>query len=125
VCSDLPLVVYWLVLFSIIVHGLSVPALNALYKLFKVPCICDHPVEVVLLSENEPLPNNSTLEPGRHSIILNNRFSRAPDEEAQTRRFSRDDTEAILNPSEESEERPCTQESMQKVDRAVDTRDMV
>lgn len=115
-------VVYWLVLFSIIVHGLSVPALNALYKLFKVPCICDHPVEVVLLSENEPLPNNSTIEPGRHSIIVNNRFSRSPDEEAQTRRFSRDDTEAILRPSEESEDRPCTQESnqsMQKVDRVV------
>lgn len=72
--------VYWLVFFSIIVHGLSVPLLNAIYKFFKVTPIHDDPVEVVLLSENEPLPNNSTATPQRHSAILNNRFARRDDE---------------------------------------------
>ncbi|EAW06498.1 putative plasma membrane antiporter [Aspergillus clavatus NRRL 1] len=75
-------VVYWLVLFSIIVHGLSVPILNALYKVFNVPCMRDHPVEILLLSDNEPVPNNSTVAPGRHSMIVNNRFSRSPSREA-------------------------------------------
>ncbi|KAL4955301.1 Sodium/hydrogen exchanger family-domain-containing protein [Aspergillus filifer] len=68
-------VVYWLVLFSIVVHGLSVPILDIFYKAINVPKIYDHPVEVVLLSENEPLPNNSTADPKRHSVMINNRFS--------------------------------------------------
>lgn len=37
----------------------------------------DRPVEVHLLSENEPLPNNSTLDRQRQSVIVNNRFSPA------------------------------------------------
>lgn len=74
-------VVYWLVFFSIIVHGLSVPALNGLFKLFKVTPIHDDPVEVILLSSNEPLPKNSTAGPQRHSVIVNNRFSRADEDE--------------------------------------------
>ncbi|KAL1985988.1 hypothetical protein VTN96DRAFT_7123 [Rasamsonia emersonii] len=74
-------VVYWLVFFSIVVHGLSVPVLNAIYKYFKVTPVHDDPVEVLLLSQNEPLPNNSTATPQRHSVILNNRFSRRDDEE--------------------------------------------
>lgn len=73
-------VVYWLVLFSIIVHGLSVPILSTLYTVFNVPRIHDNPVQILLLSENEPLPNNSTANPHRHSAIVNNRFSRAPDD---------------------------------------------
>ncbi|KAL1966991.1 hypothetical protein VTN77DRAFT_3735 [Rasamsonia byssochlamydoides] len=81
-------VVYWLVFFSIIVHGLSVPVLNAIYKFCKVTPIHDDPVEVVLLSENEPLPNNSTATPQRHSAILNNRFSRRDDDEVTTHRGS-------------------------------------
>lgn len=69
--------VYWLVFFSIIIHGLSVPILHLIYKLRKVPKVHDeHPVEVVLLSNNEPLPANSTANPQRRLAILNNRFSR-------------------------------------------------
>ncbi|KAL5001881.1 Sodium/hydrogen exchanger family-domain-containing protein [Aspergillus recurvatus] len=68
-------VVYWLVLFSIIVHGLSVPILYIFYKALTVPKVHDHPVEVVLLSKNEPLPNNSTVDRQRHSVLVNNRFS--------------------------------------------------
>jgi hypothetical protein len=70
-------VVYWLVFFSIIIHGLSVPILHLIYKLRKVPKVHDdYPIEVVLLSNHEPLPANSTANPQRRSAILNNRFSR-------------------------------------------------
>ncbi|OGE49010.1 hypothetical protein PENARI_c024G06082 [Penicillium arizonense] len=68
-------VVYWLVFFSIVIHGLSIPVLNCLYKWFKVPTIKDHPIEIILLSENEPVPNNSVVDRQGHSIMLNNRFS--------------------------------------------------
>ncbi|KAJ5289328.1 uncharacterized protein N7443_009581 [Penicillium atrosanguineum] len=57
------------------VHGLSIPALNCIYKLLRVPVIQDHPVEVQLLSENEPVPNNSVVNRRGHSMVLNNRFS--------------------------------------------------
>ncbi|EEA28262.1 plasma membrane antiporter, putative [Talaromyces marneffei ATCC 18224] len=70
-------VVYWLVFFSIIIHGLSVPVLHLIYKLRKVPKVHDeHPIEVVLLSNNELLPANSTANLQQRSAILNNRFSR-------------------------------------------------
>lgn len=69
--------VYWLVFFSIVIHGLSVPILHLIYRLRKVPKVHDeHPIEIVLLSTNEPLPANSTANAQRHSAILNNRFSR-------------------------------------------------
>lgn len=90
-------VVYWLVLFSIIVHGLSVPVLNIFYKVFKVQPVRDHPVEIHLLSENEPLPNNSVLLDGqRQSVIVNNQFSRALEDPEDTRDMERDDTESIV-----------------------------
>ncbi|KAJ5715659.1 Cation/H+ exchanger [Penicillium malachiteum] len=72
-------VVYWLVFFSIVIHGLSIPVLNCIYKWLRVPVIRDHPVEVILLSKNEPVPNNSVVDRPGHSIILNNRFSRISD----------------------------------------------
>lgn len=40
-----------------------------------MPTIRDHPVEIILLSENEPVPNNSVVNRRDHSVILNNRFS--------------------------------------------------
>lgn len=67
--------VYWLVFFSIVIHGLSIPILSCLYKWFKIPTIRDYPVEIILLSENEPVPNNSVVNRRNHSVILNNRFS--------------------------------------------------
>ncbi|KAL4989918.1 Sodium/hydrogen exchanger family-domain-containing protein [Aspergillus falconensis] len=57
------------------VHGLSVPTLYVFYKALKVPKVHEHPVELVLLSKNEPSPNNSTVDRQRHSILVNNRFS--------------------------------------------------
>ncbi|KAE8375002.1 Sodium/hydrogen exchanger family-domain-containing protein [Aspergillus bertholletiae] len=123
-------VVYWLVLFSILVHGLSVPILDTLYKLYNVPYICDHPVEVLLLSNHEPLPNNSTANRARHSVMVNNRFSRPPDSDNGTDTDQpEDDTAAILRRSEDSastgDGRPHSRTTMQMVDRAVNARDIV
>lgn len=77
------LVVYWLMFFSVVVHGLSVPLLNGLFKILKVPVVRDHPVEIMLLSENEPVPNNSVVDRRGHSVLVNNRFSCISDEDVQ------------------------------------------
>lgn len=69
-------VVYWLVFFSIVVHGLSIPVLNGIYKWLRVPTIHDHPVEVLMLSENEPIPNNCVVHRESQLVTVNNRFSR-------------------------------------------------
>jgi NhaP-type Na+/H+ or K+/H+ antiporter len=74
-------VVYWLVLFSIIVHGLSIPALNAFLKWRGVAPVEDEhgPIEVTALSEHEPVPKNArrSSDPKRRSFVVNNRFSRS------------------------------------------------
>ena len=72
-------VVYWLVVFSIFWHGLSIPALNLIYKWKGVQPIQDEdgPVVVQRLSTHNPLPKNSSVDPRRQSVLLNNRFSRS------------------------------------------------
>jgi hypothetical protein len=70
-------VVYFLVLFSIIVHGLSIPALDAFYRYKKIPSIEEsEPAEVRMLSVTEPLPPNARFDEKRNSIYAHNRFSR-------------------------------------------------
>ncbi|KAJ4366770.1 hypothetical protein N0V83_007295 [Neocucurbitaria cava] len=70
-------VVYWLVIFSIIVHGLSIPALDAFYRYKKIPPISEaEPVEIRVFSDNEVLPNNANRNLKRNSVIIHNRFSR-------------------------------------------------
>lgn len=70
-------VVYFLVIFSIVVHGLSIPALDMYYRWQKVPPVSDsEPTIMPIRSENEPLPNNAYKSAKRHSIVVNNRFSR-------------------------------------------------
>ncbi|KAH7412766.1 hypothetical protein BKA64DRAFT_559131, partial [Cadophora sp. MPI-SDFR-AT-0126] len=69
-------VVYWLVLFSIVVHGLSIPALNLIYKWRGVPAIEeDDPTEILMPSNNAALPKNSKANPNRKSILVHNRFA--------------------------------------------------
>ncbi|KAF1984983.1 hypothetical protein K402DRAFT_413453 [Aulographum hederae CBS 113979] len=69
-------VVYWLVLFSIIFHGLSIPALDAFYRWRGVqPLVDEEPVSKMMASSTDALPNNSFVD-RRGSIIQNNRFSR-------------------------------------------------
>ncbi|KAF7713423.1 Uncharacterized protein PECH_001567 [Penicillium ucsense] len=72
-------VVYWLVFFSIVVHGLSVPTLYGFYRWRQVPMVQDHPVDILLLTDNEPVPNNSVVDRQAHHVTVNNRFSRISD----------------------------------------------
>jgi hypothetical protein len=70
-------VVYWLVFFSIIFHGLSIPALDAFYRWKGVqPIIEENPIEIRILSDNDALPSNAYANPKRNSVIVHNRFSR-------------------------------------------------
>ncbi|KAL4792044.1 Sodium/hydrogen exchanger family-domain-containing protein [Aspergillus venezuelensis] len=129
-------VVYWLVLFSIVVHGLSVPILDMFYKALSVPKIYDHPVEVILLSENEPLPNNSTVDPKWHSVMINNRFS----EPSRLNTYGESNDERDPGPPRESMERinrgernsvsyslgtTLSRESTRRSSREADTREIV
>ncbi|KAL4887009.1 Sodium/hydrogen exchanger family-domain-containing protein [Aspergillus karnatakaensis] len=128
-------VVYWLVLFSVIVHGLSVPILYLLYQVLKVPKVCDHPVEVILLSENEPLPNNSTVDRQRHSVMINNRFSEpngfhASAQEEKDEDESRSSSDRMRPQNERSSasyslDTSLSNQSTQRLSREADTRDIV
>jgi hypothetical protein len=70
--------IYFLVIFSILVHGLSIPILSIIYQFLNVPPEIDPlgPAEVRRLSINTHLPPNSALEPRQRSILMYNRFSR-------------------------------------------------
>ncbi|KAL6358968.1 hypothetical protein LRP88_09166 [Fusarium phalaenopsidis] len=73
-------VVYWLVFFSIVVHGLSIPALDAIYTFCGVKPIHDDAVEIRRCSRLSATPVNGTPL-GRDSFLLFNRFSRPVMEE--------------------------------------------
>ncbi|GME48298.1 Cation/H+ exchanger [Neofusicoccum parvum] len=80
--------VYWLVLFSIIVHGLSVPALDYIYRRLGVPTIQDDPIEIMPFSKNSPFPRNSDYLDSRQTIVVYNRFSRGKFDDKQVQNFS-------------------------------------
>lgn len=70
---------YWLVLFSIVFHGLSIPVNNLIYKSLGVNPVVDKegPTEVRRLSRTMSLPKNSSVDPKRRdSVTVYNRFSR-------------------------------------------------
>ncbi|KAJ3497180.1 hypothetical protein NLG97_g2095 [Lecanicillium saksenae] len=68
-------VVYWLVLFSIVVHGLSIPALNLIYTYMGVKPIKEDSVEIRRVSMSVATPVNAV--PGNQdTFIAYNRFSR-------------------------------------------------
>ncbi|RYP67844.1 hypothetical protein DL771_007021 [Monosporascus sp. 5C6A] len=68
-------VVYWLVLFSIIVHGLSIPALNLIYKYSGVRPIQEDAVSVRRKSIYSVMPNNAEAADSQ-TFVAYNRFSR-------------------------------------------------
>lgn len=71
-------VVYFLVLFSIVVHGLSIPALELIYRWQNVPPIVEiEPVTERHLSISSALPNNAHIDHWHGSVVRHNRFSRA------------------------------------------------
>ncbi|KAM7198898.1 Cation/H+ exchanger [Naviculisporaceae sp. PSN 640] len=69
-------VVYWLVLFSIVVHGLSIPALNLIYGWYGVKPIQEDAVEIRRLSIRVPTPVNAAVEDKGEHFVAYNRFSR-------------------------------------------------
>jgi hypothetical protein len=122
------------VFFSIVVHGLSIPVLNGFYKWLRVPTIRDHPVEIILLSENEPVPNNSVVNRRGHSVVLNNRFSSIVGEQPHVDHENdhREASDAIAlrrsgetNGTDSSLERFSTKGSSREFDKAMNTRNMV
>jgi NhaP-type Na+/H+ or K+/H+ antiporter len=105
-------VVYFLVIFSIVVHGLSIPALDIFYRWKGVPPICEsEPAEIRILSENEALPNNAYSNPKRKSVIVHNRFSRpvgmGPGHELRRwetpRRNSQDSADTVLTYTQDTD----------------------
>lgn len=68
-------VVYWLVLFSIVVHGLSIPALNIIYRYAGVKPITEDAVEIKRKSIRIVTPVNA-IEGDKETFIAYNRFSR-------------------------------------------------
>ncbi|KAL4905241.1 Sodium/hydrogen exchanger family-domain-containing protein [Aspergillus multicolor] len=71
--------IYFLVLFSIVIHGLSIPLLSIIYRMFNVPHQIDPlgPAEIRPLSRHAHLPPNSTVDNKQRSILMYNRFSRS------------------------------------------------
>lgn len=71
-------VVYFLVLFSIVVHGLSIPALESIYRWRGVQPIMELAPSIDRRrSMSEALPPNSYVEPLGGGVVRHNRFSRA------------------------------------------------
>ncbi|KAM0664335.1 hypothetical protein ACQRIU_006918 [Beauveria bassiana] len=68
-------VVYWLVLFSIVVHGLSIPALNLIYTYMGIMPIKEDSVEMRRMSTTIAIPVNA-VPADQDTFIAYNRFSR-------------------------------------------------
>jgi NhaP-type Na+/H+ or K+/H+ antiporter len=68
-------VVYFLVLFSIVWHGLSIPALNIIYKVMKIKPITDDATEIKRRSLMAAPPHNAVVGDDQ-TFIAFNRFSR-------------------------------------------------
>ncbi|PKS08146.1 hypothetical protein jhhlp_005422 [Lomentospora prolificans] len=75
-------VVMWLVLFSIVVHGLSIPALDVIYRYMGVQPIQDDAVETRRLSIHVVGPANA-IAADKETFIQYNRFSRPVFDAAQ------------------------------------------
>jgi NhaP-type Na+/H+ or K+/H+ antiporter len=67
--------VYFLVIFSIVVHGLSIPALDLLYRLIKVEPVQEDAVEIRRKSMTVATPTNAMVG-DEQTFIAYNRFSR-------------------------------------------------
>lgn len=74
-------VVYWLVLFSIVVHGLSIPALDIIYRYMGVQPIQEDSTLVRRSSIHVATPPNA-VEGDKENFVAYNRFSRPVFDEA-------------------------------------------
>lgn len=87
-------IVMWLVLFSIVVHGLSIPILVLFYKWRGVEPITEDAVHTRRLSINVAPPVNA-VESGTTNFIAFNRFSRPADHE-QGLETGKDDNDLLM-----------------------------
>ncbi|CAO2650801.1 Nn.00g090980.m01.CDS01 [Neocucurbitaria sp. VM-36] len=110
-------VVYFLVLFSIIVHGLSIPVLELIYRWQNVPPIVEmDPVTERRFSVSSALPNNAHIDHLHGSVVRHNRFSRAV---SRDRGMSFDDVERRYAVSM-SRSRPAPETPTWRLTRATD-----
>lgn len=98
-------VVYWLALFSIIVHGVSIPILNVIYGFMGVQPVQEDAVAIRRRSVRVPPPSNA-VEGDKETFIAFNRFSR-PNLSQETLPHMEDDgssvgDEKVLHPDLES-----------------------
>ncbi|KAH8672418.1 Sodium/hydrogen exchanger family protein [Ilyonectria robusta] len=84
-------IVYFLVLFSIVVHGLSIPALSIIYSYMNVKPIQEDGVEIRRVSMQAPRPVNAA-QTGDKTFIAFNRFSQPV---MQTFDLPRDESMAV------------------------------
>ena len=113
-------VVYWLVIFSIVIHGLSIPALDAFYRYKKIPPISEaEPAEIRVLSDHQVLPNNARHNPKRNSVILHNRFSRpvSTGSGPELYRWHKRDSEATVDSYRQEEAHGDRPQTIQFADR--------
>jgi NhaP-type Na+/H+ or K+/H+ antiporter len=68
--------VHFLVVFSIVVHGLSIPALDLIYKKMGIEPIQEDPVSIHRRSMSIATPANAIYDGGDNNFIAYNRFSR-------------------------------------------------
>lgn len=93
-------VVYWLVLFSIVFHGLSIPALDAFYRWKGIPPIVEaDPAEIRILSDNDAIPANAHVNNKRKSLVVHNRFSRPVSAGVELYRWKSDSVETLTSSS--------------------------
>jgi hypothetical protein len=115
-------VVYFLVLFSIVVHGLSIPALELIYRWQKVePIVEMEPVTERRFSVSSALPNNAHVDHRHGSVVRHNRFSRAVSRDGG---MSFEDLEKRYgNDAQASKSRPPPEKPTWKLTRATDGSD--
>lgn len=89
-------------------------------------------MEIILLSENEPVPNNSVVNRRGHSVILNNRFSCASNRRPYSDFGDQDleGTDTIMLRSGEANyrgslERISTKGSSRELEQSVSARNVV
>ena len=81
-------VVYWLLFFSIVVLGLSIPALDAFYRFRSIELIQEqNPVKVPIRSSIQARPTNSRKHGNCQSIYVHNRFSVMPESSDERNKF--------------------------------------
>jgi sodium/hydrogen antiporter len=97
--------VHFLVVFSIIVHGLSIPALDLIYKHMGVKPIQEDPVSIHRRSMSIATPANAIYDGGDNNFIAYNRFSRPTN---AIPRETRDALAALENGNRSSFDRTST-----------------